>query len=179
MELEKLIKKEITPRAAYYFSLMLQGLTTFETEAIPQLEAYTHTSINEVSSIPLAFLGIYSWTQGFDNLNWNEKNSVTTNLSTTGIYGTIRNPIYSGARLMSLAMVLYNPSAENLVLSGIVYWATEVASMREERRLSYEFGDVFNQYKERVPGWIPYANQVGNVFRSLKNLPTTMLAKIR
>jgi protein-S-isoprenylcysteine O-methyltransferase Ste14 len=90
-------------------------------------------------------------------------------LVTTGIYGIIRHPLYTGAFVLWAAVALANLS----LLAAVLFVFYVVPTYRvymghEERMMKAEFGDAYTQYCARVPRLLPHpwrkpgrANQVG------------------
>ena len=77
----------------------------------------------------------------------------SSNLVTSGCYGRVRHPLYS----LTILLMAFNPvmTLKWLLLtvySGI-YFA--IGAMMEERRLEEEFGDVYREYRNNVPMFIP------------------------
>ncbi|WP_298440011.1 isoprenylcysteine carboxylmethyltransferase family protein [Geobacter sp.] len=75
------------------------------------------------------------------------------NLVTSGCYGRVRHPLYS----LALLLLAFNPvmTLKWLLLtvySGIYF---TIGAVMEERRLEEEFGDVYREYRKRVPMFIP------------------------
>lgn len=79
----------------------------------------------------------------------------STALSTDGVYGYTRNPLYLGLTLVYLGIAV----ATNglwlllLVLPLLVLMSFGVIA-REERYLEAKFGEPYRQYKTRVRRWI-------------------------
>jgi protein-S-isoprenylcysteine O-methyltransferase Ste14 len=75
----------------------------------------------------------------------------TKGLVDSGLYATVRHPLYLGWMLMYLVVVLFNP---NWILAGVgilgvvcVYWFT----WQEEQRLIAKFDESYRHYMQRVP----------------------------
>jgi protein-S-isoprenylcysteine O-methyltransferase Ste14 len=77
-------------------------------------------------------------------------------LMTRGTYGMVRNPLYVGNFFITFGFAVFGGQAWFIVLAVVLfafqYWA--IVSY-EESLLEERFGDVFRQYKETVPAWIP------------------------
>jgi hypothetical protein len=74
-------------------------------------------------------------------------------LDQTGILSVIRHPWYVGGMLIVWARDLdLGVLISNLIFTGYVI----VGSVLEERKLSLEFGDVYRDYRRRVPMFFPY-----------------------
>ncbi|WP_298273292.1 isoprenylcysteine carboxylmethyltransferase family protein [Geobacter sp.] len=77
----------------------------------------------------------------------------SSNLVTSGCYGRVRHPLYS----LALLLMAFNPvmTLKWLLLtvySGIYF---VIGAKMEERRLEDEFGDVYREYRNNVPMFIP------------------------
>jgi len=75
-------------------------------------------------------------------------------LMTDGPYAFSRNPMYIGELALWLGFsVLYGSP---VVLVGFVAWIVVMRRLvvREEVGLEAAFGDIYCQYKDRVPRWI-------------------------
>jgi protein-S-isoprenylcysteine O-methyltransferase Ste14 len=77
-------------------------------------------------------------------------------LITTGPYGVVRNPIYTGmfARLLATGIAV---SAWWALLAGmVIFWVGTVVRIRaEETVLRATFGEEFNEYARKVPSLFP------------------------
>ena len=74
-----------------------------------------------------------------------------SNLITTGIYGVVRNPIYSGTLITVLGWTILLRSTVSIVYFPILlvlyFWAIVI----EERILIEQYGDEYIDYKKKVP----------------------------
>ena len=79
-----------------------------------------------------------------------------TRLVITGLYRYVRNPMYVGAVLITLAEAVYFGSAW-LVLYAVGLWAALHTALVvfEEPQLKKRFGADYDQYLKAVPRWIP------------------------
>ncbi len=83
---------------------------------------------------------------------------------TSGAYAHVRNPMYLGLLLCIGGQVLLYKSI--LVLwYGIVLWlGTHLRVIDyEEPHLAEKYGEVYKQYCERVPRWIPRVRRIDGV----------------
>ena len=77
-------------------------------------------------------------------------------LVTTGPYGRVRHPIYTGMFGMLLATALSWSHWLGLLLSVVIFWLGTVVRVRsEERLLRAAFGAEFDAYARRVPAVLP------------------------
>ena len=84
-------------------------------------------------------------------------------LATSGPYAYTRNPLYLGSSLMGAGFALAGGSwilfAALVAMFAIVYWPV---IRREEEYLRREFGEVYNQYAEQVPLFIPSLHRMAS-----------------
>lgn len=81
-------------------------------------------------------------------------------LVTTGVYGTVRHPMYVAVVLASVgALLLYRTWATLAGLSLVV--SVILRARREDAALEEAFGDEWRGYRDRVPGWLPRLGQRG------------------
>ena len=110
----------------------------------------------KILGIGLILFGVYLYLSAnfqsrvFDNITENK-------LVTTGVYGIVRNPIYSAFLLSCTGAVCI---ANNLVLfiAPVLGWAfmTIVLKLSEEKWLKNLYGDEYLQYCKRVNRCIPW-----------------------
>jgi protein-S-isoprenylcysteine O-methyltransferase Ste14 len=73
-----------------------------------------------------------------------------------GIYGLIRHPMYMGAFWLWLALAVAFWSIWVLVVwAGYALPALLLYAGAEERQIAAVFGDQYQDYRNRVPGFIP------------------------
>ncbi len=80
----------------------------------------------------------------------------TKHLVITGIYRWVRNPIYLGGALVLLG-VAFSRQSPTLLLAACLFLPIMDRTIvrREEERLRQDFGIEYEEYKRRVPRWIP------------------------
>jgi protein-S-isoprenylcysteine O-methyltransferase Ste14 len=76
-------------------------------------------------------------------------------LVTTGLFGRVRHPMYMTAFLMGIAMFL--ATGYTLVLIASVVWLVVMRFYTdvEEKVLIEEFGKQYEEYRKRVPRFVP------------------------
>lgn len=72
-------------------------------------------------------------------------------LVTSGVYGVIRNPIYSAVIAFALGLSLFFRGLYGLAYVPIVFILFGVITILEERELEEGFGDAYLEYKRDVP----------------------------
>ena len=77
-------------------------------------------------------------------------------LTTTGIYGLVRHPIYGGGILFALGWSIVFGSVVGLVLTAVLVVFVELKSRREEQWLAERHPD-YAEYRRRTPRrFIPF-----------------------
>jgi protein-S-isoprenylcysteine O-methyltransferase Ste14 len=79
----------------------------------------------------------------------------TGTLATTGPYARIRHPQYVGFVLILVGFLFQWPTILTLAMFPVLlvmYWRL---SLREEREVEAELGDVYRRYAEKVPRFVP------------------------
>ncbi|MEW6602752.1 MAG: isoprenylcysteine carboxylmethyltransferase family protein [Nitrospirota bacterium] len=77
-------------------------------------------------------------------------------LNTTGLYSTVRHPLYLGNFLIFLGMVLFVQVVWFAMLAVLSFWLYyERIMFAEEEFLRGKFGDMFLQWAEKTPAFWP------------------------
>lgn len=76
-------------------------------------------------------------------------------LVTTGIYARMRHPQYSGIFLGITGFLIQWPTLLTLILFPFVVMMYHRLAMREEMEVLEKFGDAFQEYRRRVPAFVP------------------------
>lgn len=82
-------------------------------------------------------------------------------LATTGPYARVRHPQYAGFILIMLGFLLQWPTFITLVMFPILVTVYVRLAHREEREVREEFGQVWDEYAARTPGFIPRLRGLG------------------
>jgi protein-S-isoprenylcysteine O-methyltransferase Ste14 len=73
----------------------------------------------------------------------------------TGPYGFTRNPMYTGMTLLYLGIAVHlNSGWAFLLLPLVLFLLHRFVIRREERYLSAEFGQAYDEYRARVKRWV-------------------------
>jgi protein-S-isoprenylcysteine O-methyltransferase Ste14 len=100
-------------------------------------------------------LAIRSWSAGILRKN--------RELTTTGPYAVIRNPLYFGSFLIMSGFCTLIDDPENMfIVLGPVAGLYFLQVLREERNLANLFGDQWDQYAKSVPRFIPRSLPTGS-----------------
>jgi protein-S-isoprenylcysteine O-methyltransferase Ste14 len=75
-------------------------------------------------------------------------------LVTHGPFALVRHPMYLGIILASLGgLLIYR--TWTLLFTTVGFLGLALRARREEQALAAEFGEQWEEYCRRVPGWIP------------------------
>lgn len=86
----------------------------------------------------------------------NTKEQVAETLNQTGIYSTIRHPLYLGNYLMWIGIVFFTFNIYFVVVVSLAFWLYyERIMFAEERFLERKFGELYMQWSKKVPAFIP------------------------
>jgi len=113
------------------------------------------------SLIPLG-LGIHSLkTRGRPNVGREAEPSLlafekTTQLVTTGIYRTIRHPLYSSLLLLAWGIFFKAPSLAGGALSVVATVLLIFTAQADERECIQFFGEGYREYMKRTKRFIPF-----------------------
>lgn len=117
----------------------------------------------------LIFLGVSLFgevirilTVGFTPKNTSGRNTingqVADELNVTGIYSLLRHPLYLGNFFMWLGPVLFLRSIGDVIVFILLYWLYyERIMFAEEQFLRRKFGDIYDNWSEKVSSFIPYS----------------------
>ena len=74
----------------------------------------------------------------------------------TGLYRYVRNPMYVSGLIVLIGWILWSPSTA-LFLAFLLFFlaAHTFVLVYEEPTLTREFGETYENYRKRVPRWIP------------------------
>jgi len=72
-----------------------------------------------------------------------------------GVFGRVRHPIYLGAVLLYLGLLVTTLSlaAAGVWIAAILMY--HLLSRHEEERMAAKFGEAYESYRRRVPMWLP------------------------
>ena len=86
----------------------------------------------------------------------NTKSQVAESLNTSGIYSTVRHPLYLGNYLMWIGIVVFTFDVSFILLVSMLYWLYyERIMMAEEAFLRGKFGAAYEEWSIRVPAFLP------------------------
>lgn len=77
-------------------------------------------------------------------------------LATHGIYARVRHPQYTGLFLIVFGEgIIHWPTIVSVAAFPIIVAAYTLLARKEERQMLLEFGDAYEEYRQRVPMFIP------------------------
>lgn len=76
-------------------------------------------------------------------------------LVTEGVYSYVRHPQYSGLFLITVGLLVQWPSITALIMWPILMFSYYRLAMREEKDVEKFFGKEYEEYRRRVPAFIP------------------------
>ena len=100
----------------------------------------------------LVFFGIYLLVGGWRQVYHASREG---RLATTGLYGVVRHPQYTGIFLALLGQLIHWPTVLTLALFPLIVWAYVHLARREERSMIEQFGNEYRAYRQRVPMFFP------------------------
>jgi uncharacterized membrane protein len=105
----------------------------------------------------------------------NTKEQVADSLNHTGIYSTVRHPLYLGNYLMWIGIVMFTFNIYFVVIVSLAYWLYyERIMFAEERFLERKFGEEYLEWSKKVPAFIP---GFGNYLRG--SIPFSFITILR
>jgi protein-S-isoprenylcysteine O-methyltransferase Ste14 len=81
-------------------------------------------------------------------------------LATSGPYAYVRHPQYVGFILIMIGFLFQWPTLLTLGMFPILVWMYVRLAGKEEREVQTEFGDAYDRYAARVPGFVPRLGQI-------------------
>ncbi len=90
---------------------------------------------------------------------WKLIHSAQDRLVTEGPYAYVRHPQYSGLFVIMIGMLIQWPTIITALMFPVLIFIYYRLSKREEEEMIKTFGDEYQQYRERVPMFIPKIGQ--------------------
>ncbi len=110
--------------------------------------------ILSVSGIIIRAISIGTTPKGTSGRNTDKQ--VAESLNITGIYSTVRHPLYLGNFLIWFGIVLFTYNIYFVIIVSLVFWLYyERIMFAEERFLEKKFGKDFLDWSLKVPAFIP------------------------
>lgn len=153
----------------YGFPLTIYFLSTWMGKSYPVLNPFTHANghlwlvllglsnsamamtILHIITNVIIFYGLYIMQKGWVLIHSAQGN----HLVTEGVYAHVRHPQYSGLFLITVGFLLQWPSILTIIMWPILIFAYYRLAMREEKDVAKIFGKQYEEYRKRVPAFIP------------------------
>jgi protein-S-isoprenylcysteine O-methyltransferase Ste14 len=113
-------------------------------------------------TIYLCGFGFMLWARRTLGKNWGVSTSLEVKLRDdheliqSGPYALVRHPMYGGAFVLTLGLLLLYPMWVILVLGGSMIFSLTRRARREERALAERFGEAWGEYRKRTRFLIPF-----------------------
>lgn len=149
-----------------YFPLILLPIAFFVIyfmiKSMPNLFSNTEMTWLEGIAIVSCLLGLFIRiiTVGYTPKNTSGRNTsegqVADQLNTSGIYSTVRHPLYLGNFFMWLGIAVLTGDLWFIFAFILAYWVYyERIMYAEEQFLTKKFGDVYHEWAAKTPAFIP------------------------
>ena len=114
---------------------------------------HTGAMLEMLFGYAIVFFGISLLIEG-----WREVYQATQaeRLATTGLYGLVRHPQYTGIFLALFGQLIHWPTIPTVVLFPIVVWAYYRLAKREEKEMIENFGAAYRNYQDSIPMFFPH-----------------------
>jgi protein-S-isoprenylcysteine O-methyltransferase Ste14 len=153
----------------YGFPLTIYLLSSWMGKSYPVLNPFTHNhghlilvflgladvpvamTILHIISNGLIFIGLYIMYKGWMLIY----GAQGKRLVTEGVYSRVRHPQYSALFLITIGFLLQWPSITTLVMWPILMFSYWRLAMKEEKNVEKIFGKQYEEYRKKVPAFIP------------------------
>lgn len=136
------------------------GLTVWRLPLSAEAEAWAAGVVFAVPAgvvlwlvVRLGFWDFLGWAQLFGPAASTARTAGTPTLRTTGIYGHVRHPVYTGLLMMFLLGPTLSLDRLTVFAAALAYLAVGIPV--EERKLIALFGGEYAVYRRRVPALLP------------------------
>jgi protein-S-isoprenylcysteine O-methyltransferase Ste14 len=98
------------------------------------------------------------WAREHLGRNWSRSVTIKEGheLITTGPYGLVRHPIYTGILIGFLGMAIAISEVRGLVVVGLIFLAFWIKLRMEEEWMRSQFGETYAAYSRRTAALVPY-----------------------
>lgn len=133
------------------------SLSIFEFSLVPISRAHYQTSlISILLGIIFLIIGVWFALNGVVEITLRvSETHRTEKIITSGVYTRVRHPQYLGGILSHLGISFLLSVWFSLLLTPIITALYFLLSLKEEKELIKEFGDVYEKYRKMVPMMIP------------------------
>ncbi|MGC6470303.1 MAG: methyltransferase family protein [Flavobacteriales bacterium] len=127
------------------------------TEKITQNQQFVYTTIGVILSIVGFIIRAYTiGTTPKGTSGRNTKQQLAEQLNTSGIYSTVRHPLYLGNYFMWIGIVVFTCNVYYVIIVSLLYFVYyERIMFAEERFLEKKFGQQYIDWALSLPAFIP------------------------
>ena len=159
----------------YGFPLTIYLLSSWMGKSYPVLNPFSHShghlwlvflgladsptamTVLHIISNGMIFYGLYIMHNGWILIH----SASGRRLVTEGVYSHVRHPQYSALFLITLGFLIQWPSFSTLIMWPILIFAYYRLALREEKEVEKEFGKEYEEYRRKVPAFIPKFGKEG------------------
>ncbi len=107
-------------------------------------------------------LGFAVWARVYLGTNWSRSVTIKQDheLITGGPYGLVRHPIYTGLLTGFLGTAIAIGQVRGLVAFALIFAVLWFKLRLEEQWMRLQFGEVYEQYAQRVPALVPLPRKI-------------------
>ena len=143
------------PIVLFVLAVPVIYFTNYFSFSVVAYKTFWYSSIG-VSLLGLIVRAIAVGTTPKNTSGRNREKQVADSLNSTGIYSTVRHPLYLGNYLMWIGIVLYTFNIYFVIIVSLAYWIYyERIMFAEERFLEKKFGQPYLDWSLKVPAFFP------------------------
>ena len=150
----------------YGFPLTIYLLTSYLGSRYPVVNPFSH----DAGNLWAMLLGGSTWLSGLFMFvggaftfialiilgrAWKQIHNAKSELVTSGLYGLVRHPQYSGMFLLILGFFIQWPTLITAVMAPVLVCIYYRLALREDKDTESRFGDSYTSYRQRVPMFFP------------------------
>lgn len=148
------------------FPLTIYFLTSILGNKYPVFDPFTHLNGHLWVALTGGSTAVYSILHPLSNIiifgglfviavGWKAVHSGNGELVTQGIYRYVRHPQYTGFALMIIGFLVQWPTIITLIMAPALLVMYVKLAKKEEKRMEELFGERYEEYRRRVPAFIP------------------------
>jgi protein-S-isoprenylcysteine O-methyltransferase Ste14 len=142
--------------------ILVAGIYVFINSEKQDMWQRGEDSYHNLGCLIIGIIGIFirAYTVGHTPKNTSGRNTsegqIADELNTTGIYSTVRHPLYLGNYFMWLGVTMLTQNLWFCVAFTLLYWVYyERIMFAEEQFLRRKFSDVYTNWSSKIPAFIP------------------------
>jgi len=150
----------------YGFPLTIYILSSILGSKYPSIDPFSHTNGHLWVVLSGSSTWVFTLTHLLSNsamlgglivlgAAWSQIHRAKGGLVTSGLYGWVRHPQYSGLFLITTGMLIQWPTIVTVAMWPILMFMYYRLARREEKEMEDRFGDEYITYKRKVPMFLP------------------------